>query len=197
MEIVTVRRSERTEVGSVAAALSRAFLDDPVCAYAWPNDAKRLRRSERSFSAQLHALWERREVYTDDTFSSVAVWARPDEWEMPTAAVLRVAAAAIGTRLRLAALLAYLRTDALHPDEPHWYLEFLGTVPEKQGEGLGAQVLTPVLDRADVEGLPVWAWSSNQRNLAFYHRYGFEVLDELPFASGGPSIYPIRREPRA
>jgi GNAT superfamily N-acetyltransferase len=197
MEIVTVRRTERSEVGSVAAALAQAFFDDPVCAFAWPNDAKRLRRSERSFAAQIHALWGRREVHTDDSLSSVAVWARPDEWQMPTAAVLRVVSASIRARVRPAALLAYLRTDSLHPDEPHWYLEFLGTVPENQGKGLGGQVLTPVLDRADEEGIPVWAWSSNQRNLAFYHRYGFEVLDELPFASGGPSIYPIRREPRA
>lgn len=106
MEIATVGRSERSEVGSVAASLARAFFDDPVVTFAWPNDAKR------------------------------------------------------------------------------------------QGKGLGGQVLTPVLDRADAEGVPVWTWSSNQRNLAFYHRYGFEVLDELPFASGGPSIYPIRREPR-
>lgn len=197
MEILPVRRSERSEVGPVAAALARAFVDDPVCAFAWPDEAKRLQRSERSFATQMHALWGRREVHTDDTFSSVAVWAPPDEWQMPMAAVLRVVGASIRTRVGLSALLAYLRTDSLHPDEPHWYLEFLGTLPEKQGNGLGGRVLTPVLDRADEEGIPVWAWSSNQRNLAFYHRYGFEVLDELPFAAGGPSIYPIRREPKA
>lgn len=196
MEIVQVSRTERSQVGPVAAALARAFFDDPVFAYAWPNDAKRLPRAERTFAVQLHALWGRREVHTDDSLSSVAVWARPDEWQMPTAAMLRVVSASIRNRVRPAALLAYLRTDSLHPDEPHWYLELLGTVPEHQGKGLGAQVLTPVLDQADEEGVPVWAWSSNQRNLAFYQRQGFEVLDELPFASGGPSIYPIRREPR-
>jgi GNAT superfamily N-acetyltransferase len=135
-------------------------------------------------------------VHTDADVSSVAVWARPDEWRMPTPAVLRVTVASLRNRVRVAALLAYLRTDALHPDEPHWFLEFLGTIPERQGKGLGGQILAPTLAKADAEGIPVWTWSSNRDNLPFYHRHGFVVLDELPFAKGGPSIFPIRREPR-
>lgn len=197
METVTVRRAERGHVGHVARSLAQAFYDDPVCRFAWPDDARRLARSQRSFASQIDALWPRRELHGDEHFRSVAVWARPDEWQIPTKAVLRVFATSIRTRVRMAALLAYLRTDALHPEEPHWYLEFLGTVPEHQGKGLGAKVLAPVLQRADDEGIAVWTWSSNPRNLAFYHRHGFEVLDELPFASDGPPIFPIRREARA
>ncbi len=103
---------------------------------------------------------------------------------------------AVRNRVKMSSLLAYLRTDALHPDEEHWYLEFLGTVPERQGKGLAGKVLAPVLAQADAEGMPVWAWSSNRRNLAFYHRQRFELVDELPFATNGPAIFPIRREPR-
>lgn len=199
MDAVTtpVRAAERAHVPAVARSLAEAFYDDPVCRFAWPDDARRLARSRVSFATQINALWPRREIHTDEHFSSVAVWARPDEWQIPTKAVVRVFATSIRTRVRMAALLAYLRTDALHPEEPHWYLEFLGTVPEHQGEGLGGRVLTPVLQRADEEGTAIWTWSSNRRNLAFYHRHGFEVLDELPFAAGGPPIFPIRREPRA
>lgn len=192
----TVRQVDRTDIPVVARSLAAAFYDDPVVTFAWPNDGKRLPRSERNFAAQIDALWNRREVYTDDECSSVAVWARPDEWEIPPRAIARVAATSLRTRLRMSALVAYLQTDKLHPAEPHWYLELLGTVPEKQGKGLGGQVLAPVLARADEEGVAVWTWSSNRRNLAFYHRQGFVVLDELPFTKSGPPIFPIRREPR-
>lgn len=196
MDTITVKRVERVEVPDVACSLAAAFYDDPVVAHVWPDAAKRLRRSERNFATQIEVLWDRREIYADTQFSSIAVWARPDEWEIPLRAVARMTPSAIRNRVRLASLLAYLRTDKLHPDEPHWYLEFLGTVPDKQGKGYGAKVLAPVLERADEEGIPVWTWSSNRRNLAFYHRQRFEVLDELPFAAGGPPIFPIRREPR-
>ena len=196
MKSVTVRRAERSDVPAAARALARAFYDDPVVTYCWPNDARRMRRAERSFAAQARALWDRREVHIDAEACSVAIWAQPDKWEIPTSAMLRVTSSALRNRVRLGALLAYLKTDALHPSEPHWYLEYLGTVPERQGKGLGGLVLAPVLARADEEGIAVWTWSSNRRNLAFYHRQGFEVLDEVPFTKDGPMIYPIRRAPR-
>ena len=196
MDLDTTRRADRSDIPAVATSLAAAFYDDPVVSFAWPDSRRRFRRSERHFASQLHALWDRREVHALHDHSSVAVWARPDEWQIPPRAVLRVAAASFRARVRAKALLAYLKTDALHPGEPHWYLEFLGTIPEKQGKGLGARVLAPVLARADEEGIPVWTWSSNRNNLAFYHRHGFEVLEERPFAAGGPPIFPIRRAPR-
>lgn len=196
MSTSQVRRIDRHEIPAAAAALASAFDDDPVCAYAWPHDASRKGRATRSFAAQIDVLWDRREVHTDLSTSCVAVWARPDEWHIPAKAVARMLGTAVRTRLRMRALLAYLATDKLHPEEPHWYLELLGTVPGMQGKGLGEKVLQPVLERADAEGIPVWAWSSNKRNLGFYYRQGFEVLDELPFAKDGPPIFPIRREPR-
>jgi len=196
MATVTVRRVEHEEIGASAKSLASAFYDDPVVGFAWPNDGKRLRQAELLFATQLRLLWSRREVDSDPDFGSVAVWARPDEWEFPNKIVPRYLLTAARSQVRVAALLAYFRTDRLHPAEPHWYLEFLGTVPQMQGRGLGGHVLDAGLARADETGLPVWTWSSNARNLPFYRRHGFEVLDELSFVRGGPSIYPIRREPR-
>jgi GNAT superfamily N-acetyltransferase len=196
VEALTIRRAERAEIARAASSLALAFEADPVCAFVWPNDATRRRQAGRSFAAGINALWRRREVHVDPSFSSVAVWARPGEWEAPPAAVIRMIPASIRNRVTPRSFRAFLRTDALHPKEPHWYLEYLGTVPSHQGQGLGGKVLGPVLARADEEGVPVWAWSSNRMNLGFYHRHGFEVLDEVPFAPGGPTIFPIRREPR-
>lgn len=196
MATVTVRRVEHGEIGASAKSLASAFYDDPVVGFAWPNDGKRLGQAERLFAAQLGLLWSRREVHSDPDFHSVAVWARPGEWEFPNKVLPRYLLNAARSQVRAAALLAYIRTDRLHPAEPHWYLEFLGTVPQMQGRGLGGHVMAAGLDRADEKGVPIWTWSSNVRNLPFYRRHGFEVLEELPFVRGGPSIYPIRREPR-
>jgi ribosomal protein S18 acetylase RimI-like enzyme len=181
----------------VATSLAKAFYDDPICSFAFPSDATRLRRLEILFATQTRALWSQREIHIADDFSSVAVWARPGEWKISTLGLLRgVVPASLRTRPKLAALRGYLGTDRLHPDEPHWYLEFLGTVPAQQGTGLGAHVLAPVLRQCDEEGVPVWTWSSNENNLAFYKRQGFEVLDRRAFVPGGPLIFPIRREPQ-
>jgi ribosomal protein S18 acetylase RimI-like enzyme len=80
-------------------------------------------------------------------------------------------------------------------DEPHFYLFTLGTHPEQQGSGFGARVVEPVLAICDEQGLPAHLESSNERNLSFYRRHGFEVLSELAVAEGGPILRPMRREP--
>lgn len=196
MLALQVTRAERSEIPQVAAALADAFFDDPVASFAWPNDAKRLHREEIAFAGQMRKLWARREIYTTGDHSGAAIWARPEEWEIPLRSLVRMLPSTVRARIKPVMLAAYLRTDKLHPAEPHWYLEYLGTVRQQQGKGVAGAVLAPVLERADAEGIPVWTWSSNERNLSFYHRHGFEVLDKLPFAKDGPTIYPIRRDPR-
>lgn len=197
MPAVAVRRARIEEVPRVADALARAFYDDPVTGFSWPRDVSRGRRLDTFFRRMTRVCWSRREVYTTDGYEGAAIWAPPDLWKLTNRETLSgVLLGSVLTRPRIAALAAYLRLDKLHPEEPHWYLEFLGTIPERQGHGVGGELMRPVLDRCDEEGVPVWTWSSNERNLAFYHRHRFEVLDKLEFAPGGPLIFPIRREPR-
>ena len=84
----------------------------------------------------------------------------------------------VGSRWReVAELFATVREA--HPRDVHWYLAAVGTTPEAQGQGRGRELLRPVLDRCDAEGLPVYLESSNPRNLAFYHRLGFEIVGEI------------------
>jgi ribosomal protein S18 acetylase RimI-like enzyme len=197
IEKVQVRVAERDDVREVAASLATAFYDDPVCTFAYPSDTTRQHRLEVFFATQARALWNQREIHITDDSSSAAIWAPPGEWKMSMLGLLRgIVPGTLRTRPKLAALRGYLGTDRLHPDEPHWYLEALGTMPAQQSKGLGAHVLAPVLRQCDEEGVPVWTWSSNESNLAFYYRQGFEVLDKLEFAPGGPPIFPIRRDPR-
>ena len=66
-----------------------------------------------------------------------------------------------------------------HPPEPHWYLSALGTRRDRQGQGLGALLVHPMIDRCDDDGLGIYLESSNPRNIPFYHRLGFEVVGEL------------------
>jgi GNAT superfamily N-acetyltransferase len=88
--------------------------------------------------------------------------------------------------LRMAALV-----QAQHPREPHVYLGYLGAAV--QGQGLGAQVLQPVLDRCDENGWPLYLESSNPRNLPFYRRHGFVEGAPLRVPDGCPVITPMWR----
>ncbi len=78
-------------------------------------------------------------------------------------------------------------TTTTGPVEPHWYLEALAVDPDRQGQGVGSHMLAFGLRRADEAGFACRLRTSNERNLALYGRFGFEVRDETrPFRSGPP-----------
>ena len=67
---------------------------------------------------------------------------------------------------------------ALMP-EPHWSLEVLGVDPDCQGKGLGSTLVEAGLRRADADRMPTYVDTTEQRNLGFYARFGFEVEREI------------------
>jgi ribosomal protein S18 acetylase RimI-like enzyme len=87
------------------------------------------------------------------------------------------------------------QVQAAHPAFPHWYLAVLGVDPHRQSEGLGAQLMKAALARVDAEGLPAYLESSNQRNVPFYERHGFEVIGRIQ-AGSSPVITPMLRPAR-
>jgi ribosomal protein S18 acetylase RimI-like enzyme len=88
------------------------------------------------------------------------------------------------------------RMERLHPHQPpRWYLFILGVERAAQGRGLGSALLGHRLERMDTSALPVYLESSNERNIAFYARHGFEVTGEVTIPQG-PTIWPMWREPR-
>ena len=87
---------------------------------------------------------------------------------------------------------AFEQMGRYHPQEPHWYLPFIGVDPVRQGQGIGAALLRPILEKCDAERLPAYLESSNPRNRPLYQRHGFEMVgscDELVLARdvAGPS----------
>lgn len=83
-----------------------------------------------------------------------------------------------------------------HPQEPHWYLPFIGVEPSRQGQGLGSALLRASLSRCDADGLPAYLESSNPINQPLYERHGFRAIGEIKIGSG-PPIVPMLRRPRS
>lgn len=63
--------------------------------------------------------------------------------------------------------------------EPHWYLMALGVDPDHQGEGHGSALVRAGIERANRDRKPIYLETESERNVGFYQRLGFEVLDEL------------------
>ncbi len=191
-----VKRATRDDLPNVTAVLARAFVDDPVFRYLIPVDDDR-RRSELAFRMLgLNALDHGMVLRTSDT-SAAAFWATPGQWAFPWRNVLRTLPISLRAyRLGVFRALGLLgQIEKVHPDEPHYYLEVLGTDPSRQGQGFGAAIMEHVLTRADSEGVGAYLESSKDLNVPYYRRFGFEVVNEIRIPDG-PTIWPMWRDPR-
>ena len=194
-----VRKATREETRSIAEILAAAFATDPVMSWVMrePTDAERrlgiMFRGvlDRAASAPDH------ELYVTGDGSGAALWFGVNRWKSSLGDALRTAPALWRSGfMSLRGMRLYGAMQQRHPKEPHFYLEIVGTRPDRQGEGVGSALLDPVLARCDEEGVPAYLENSNPRNTAFYFRHGFQPMTAFPLPPGCPPLVPMWRSPR-
>jgi ribosomal protein S18 acetylase RimI-like enzyme len=148
-DVHLVRKATAADVPRLAATMAQAFYDDPVVGdWCMPDAARRVERLERGFRLFLERIYLRHdECYATDDVAGTAFWLPPGTWKLGGMEQLRLAArmAAIHARgtPRILQVLSFVEKH--HPDEPHWYLPFVGVRPDRQGHGIGSALLRPVL----------------------------------------------------
>ncbi len=192
----SVRKATDEEGDDLANVLALALFDDPPNLWAFP-DANRRREILPAF---LHVFVEaslrQREAYTVEDLSAVCLWFPPG-WDMSEDEVaafegaIRIAAAEYAESGPLTILSLMERH---HPTEPHFYLAFAGTLPDRQGRGIGSALIKRVLDRCDDEHIPAFLEASAERNRRLYERLGFETQARIDLPEG-PHMWAMWREP--
>ena len=199
-----VNRLAKPQVRAASGTLARAFRDDPVSRYLFPEDEKRARLLPWYLGSAVRYCLPYGEVYATESLDGIAAWLPPGKtrmsnlWHMLRSgmllAPLKVRPAEFS---RLIAFGAY--ADAAHKrcaPGRHWYLLLLGVEPSSQGGGIGGALLEPVLARADAGGIPCYLETQYERNLSFYGKHGFEVVEAGTVPNQGPRFWSLLRTPR-
>jgi ribosomal protein S18 acetylase RimI-like enzyme len=197
-----VRAARRDEAALLGDVLADAFAEDPVFAWLIPPQLRGREHRMRMFFTSMSRGYLRlgKPCYLTGDASAGALWARPGAWAMPLSQVI-LEAAPNGLAFRrhlFRALGTQQQIEHLHARQsgPHWYLGYLGARRDRQGQGLGTQMLREVLTGADSDGVAAYLESSNERNLSLYERNGFRVVGELQALGHGPTIWRMWREPQ-
>ncbi len=199
LALPVVRRATHDDVDAMAAQLARTFWDDPVTSHIFSNEAHRDAGLRAYFRTQMRADYlPFGGCYTTDGHAGSAIWAPAGKplltglkAVLTMLPVFRYVAAKLPRTLRLLNMV-----ESMHPHEPHWYLATLGTAVDQQGKGVGSALLHPVLSHCDAEGIPCYLESSKARNVPFYRRHGFEVVEEVTLPDDGPPLWTMWRAPR-
>lgn len=199
---IDVSPAHKDDVRDLARVLARAFYDDPVTSWMLPDDRTRLKALTRAFGglARHHFLSRGGSEVgkRDGTVGAATLWDPPGlrkDSRLEELAMMPIMLWAFRSRVPASVRVMELMENH-HPEEPHWYLMLIGSDPSVRGGGFGQALMRSRLDRCDAEGAPAYLENSNPRNEAYYLRFGFEVMGEISLPDGGPSMWPMWRDPR-
>jgi GNAT superfamily N-acetyltransferase len=194
--VTDIRPATPGDAPALAAMLTRAFADDPLYQWLLRSPRTRDRYARRYFRWQLRRLLPQGQVTMTTDGAAVALWALPDRWRETAREGLRLfvgLAPAMWTHMS-SVVRGLSQADLRHPTAPHLYLALLGCDPPAQGQGRATAALAPGLELADHERLPAYLETSKERNVEFYARFGFRVVDQVWMPGGGPGLWMMWRE---
>ena len=183
-----------SDEASFVAVMTLAFGADPAARWTWPDPGQYLRHFPDLVKALGGKALSHGGACHVDSYAGAAMWlppgVGPDEDEL---ADLLQRTGHGPVQKDLSAL--FEQMARYHPQEPHWFLPFIGVDPFRQGQGYGAALMRHALVPCDRDGALAYLESSNPRNIPFYERHGFELLGTIQ-AGTSPPIFPMLRKPR-
>ena len=196
VKVRTVTPADQTRLTGVMA---RAFDDDPIANWFAAQDKSRARRILDFMNVAYQMTAPHGDAYTTNDLQGGAYWSPPGKWKMGILEQLRLMPAMIrvASLKRVPALMGGLNAiEKKHPHAPHYYLMALGVEPALQGKSIGTQLMAPVLEKCDSEGIPAYLESSKEINVPLYERNGFKVTEQFQVPNGGPPIWLMWRDPQ-
>jgi ribosomal protein S18 acetylase RimI-like enzyme len=193
--VASVRHATAADTARAATTIRRAFADDPVMRWFYPDDGE-YETDMPTLAATLVRRWlATSTLWCTDDAVAVAGWRPPGR---PEVVVDGPVVQHPDWRLaRFAAVGAALTEHT--PSEPHWYLNMLATHPDWQRQGLGGALMSEVFSTADDAGLPCYLETETAANVAYYRHHGFEVRSEWDLSTAddsGPHMWGMLRAPR-
>jgi GNAT superfamily N-acetyltransferase len=193
---VVIRAAGAGERELVVRLLDRAFQDDPVSGWVFPDAAHRRATHHKLMAAFVDVVLAEGRVDLAEDGAACALWLSVPAGEHADEDGPLQLREAVDPGNERVELIGRLTAD-IHPSgRAHEYLWMIAVAPERQGEGLGTALLQSVHDRCDREGLPAYLEASSARSRKLYERLGYDPLGRPLDLPGGPQMWPMWREPR-
>ena len=149
-----VRAATIDDLPRLCRTTMHAFADDPVMRWLYPADDDYYAGDGQVLRYVFRRWLAHGSTFTTDDCVSVAAFVPPGRPPVDVQVEPDMPAFADDLVDKFMAISACLA--AYTPAEPHWYLNSLATHPHWQRQGLGALVISPVVQRCDQDGLPLY-----------------------------------------
>ena len=188
-------KATKLDKSTVVQILSRSFQDNKSVNYIIRQDHKRFVRLNKLMEYSFLTCMDFGEVYLTQDRQCCALVLFPDQKRVTLDAIWRDLKL-IFFVTGLGALPKILKRESLikkkYPsDIDLYYIWFVGSIPESQGEGKGTLMMKFLFSEAGRMNRPIYLETSTERNIQWYKKLGFQGYDELDL---GYILYFFRRE---
>ncbi len=135
-------------------------------------------------------------VWEADRGLGATVWIPPDKanaWEQAQRNQPRIHALTEDGGRRYDAFWEWVESKI--PAEPLCHLDSIGVEPGAQGRRIGSALIEFGLARARNDRVGVFLETGTPRNVPYYQRFGFRIVDNAEAPDGGPLIWFMRWDP--
>ena len=193
-------QADKSHKEKVIEILSECFEKNKTVNWIVKQDSKKQERIRDLMDYSFEACIETGEIYLTDDLTGVIIYSNSDdklpileEAYLTLQFVLKVTGIdGIGKALRREQYI-----NQFHPkDQEFIYIWFIGLKKTEQGRGIGSAMLREVINISNKENLPIYHETSNEKNLNFYQKHGFEVYHISPEDIFGFKLYFLKKLPQ-
>jgi ribosomal protein S18 acetylase RimI-like enzyme len=164
--------------------LIRAFWDDPLNAYFFPDETKRKRILPAFFEFRLKQGKACGEVYvTSDDVEGIAIWKYHDKLDISFWKILRLGGLKLYRLCGRALINRMMKTNEWSDNRrnelanpPYLHLGSFAVDPEMQCKGFASKLIRPMLAHLDEMNWDCCLETQSESNVSLYEHYGFEIL---------------------
>ncbi len=177
-------KASRKEKNIISEVYSRAFHNDPLFTYFFPNEETRKNKSRYTFRFSVsYAIKNGTVTASSENFEGVGVWLHSDKIDFPILSVIRHGGLMLLLKQGISSVLRQLKVDAYmksinkrYINGSYMYLFLLAVDTEFQSKGFSSKVLLPMLKELDSKKIPCYLDTNTEKNMQLYKRFGFKVI---------------------
>jgi ribosomal protein S18 acetylase RimI-like enzyme len=182
----------------VADILTQAFADDPLLNWFANPSGARPGAIRKLLTMIADVSVSAAETYVTADRNGVVIWEPPGKQiisfiQGPLMPIKLMQVVGMRHIKKITEFLLYIESQ--RPRDPHMHLSFIGVRPESQRHGLGGLLLEPMLQHCATNGLPVYLENSQEKNLSFYEKRGFEITKEWQCRGARPTVWLMIKHP--
>lgn len=186
------------QLDQVRGVVGRAFLDDPMVPWLFPDESTRAISTTAFFGGLVEGYMRSGQridvVEHDGKVVAAAMWRIPNDAEIDwqtSPSIGELLFAFVGPRAQNLGA-AFGEFTQHWPPSPFAYLHILAVDPAHQGRGVGRQVIAPGIAAARERGLLVGLETTNPKNHSFYRSVGFTEVETFDIAEDAPPATAMR-----